>query len=433
MSDHDPDPDAPDYGEPDQDPKDSGWAVVTTAPGPAGPVPGAVVVGLRITTAHAPGPIAPIDPFDLAELAVLLDRPAPLLLDRGALEVIDRLEREPRDRDRTGPGRSPEERAGLLAYLRAAALEGRPIRVNAIHLERQGGRAYAFAIPRYAGPTLISVRQYSAHRGERHLLAAMPRELRALLRAPAHQALTSYDYSSAHPRMAYALSGDPLLGEDLERDVHQLTGDRLAPQLEPWQRREIGKAVNNSMLFGLSPEGLGRDLARRGLRLDARAAHAAWWQRYPQLEALRLDLQHRVALAQHLAVPLEVLSPSGRVSRFSAAEVRGWRKVGPVAPDESWRSIWAAIFRAVEGDLLLELLRRLRRKAPEARLALPIYDGLIVSVPTADAVVTHKALIDSGRAALEALGAARAPQRHPGHREAVPGWRTTADPSTYTF
>ncbi|MBW2254966.1 MAG: hypothetical protein JRI25_10265 [Deltaproteobacteria bacterium] len=131
------------------------------------------------------------------------------------------------------------------------------------------------------------------------------------------------------------------------------------PEVEKAKRRDFGKLVNNSMLFGLSAHGLQRhvqDVFDQDPGIEsASSVWDAWWGRYVSLRAFREWVQAVVRQAQVEGRALVIEAPSGRKSRFSKVEVlggvgKGRREKGP---DGAWRTIFSAIFRGVEGDLLL--------------------------------------------------------------------------------
>lgn len=335
---------------------------------------------------------------------------APLLADWGA-EL--RLGGE-QDVGGWGPGRDPSERLNLVAFLEEKLKLGGTFTFNALWRERQGGRMYPFWIPKYSGSLTISQRKYeeAGNRGPRHLLSAIRRDVRALLQPPPGWVLLEVDFRSCHPAIGLAVSGDPQLQRDLAGDIHQLIGDMLAARLdEPAARREFGKFVNNAMLFGLTPVGLG-ERARRAL--SPPPAHDlvvrvwnAWWDRYPQLRAFRDQLNESVRFANSLKEALEVIAPSGRVSRFSPAELGGrvtkGRGKGP-GVDAVARSVFSACFRAIEADLLDQTIRSFRAGSKSGRLVLPLYDGLIAAAPQDNVVLVEYELKAAARSASDALG-----------------------------
>jgi len=314
-----------------------------------------------------------------------------------------------------GPGRTRAEAQPMLAFLRQHVRAGTPFTFNALHLERKGGRLYPFSIPAYDGPLTISRRRYAAAQ-QRHLLTSIPRELRARLRLPPGWSMVAADYTACHAHIALGLCGDSTLALDLKGDFHDLTGKRLVgPCMRPPSRRAFGKVVNSAMLFGLRPKRLRQlAVAHFGPIVTARWAEqawAAWWSHYPRLDGLAGRVHSLVQQAQAQNAALELVSPSGRVSRFSPAEVKG--RVGkgrrsPPGPANVWRSVLSAIFRAVEGDLLARTLHHFQagRLLHGGRLVLPIYDGLLVAAPAGGVPSVEGCLAAAARRATADLGLA---------------------------
>ncbi len=179
-------------------------------------------------------------------------------------------------------------------------------------------------------------------------------------------------------------------------------------------RRKVGKVANNVLLFGASPRGLQRDLHEEfGVVVElgkVGLAWTAWWKRYPALAGLRDDVISLVALAQREDRGLEIVAPSGWTSWFSAAEVKGLVSTGhgkrAPGPDAFWRTVFSALFRAVEGDLLDRTIAHFvaDRDHHGGQLALPLYDALYVGAPVGREAVVAQALAQAGAKAAEELG-----------------------------
>ncbi|MBW2255956.1 MAG: hypothetical protein JRI25_15340 [Deltaproteobacteria bacterium] len=316
-----------------------------------------------------------------------------------------------------GPGRTPVEAAPLIAFLRHHAEAGTPFTFNALFREHQGGREYPFFIDTYTGKLTISNRAYAKAKDHtsRLMLSAIRRDVRALLRLPQGWTLITGDFKSCHGYLALAVTGDPDLARDLQGDFHQVTGDRMVhPDVEKAKRRDFGKLVNNSMLFGLSARGLQRH-AVEFLNHDpgiesASSSWDAWWARYPYLRAFREWVQDLVHQAQVEGRPLEVVSPSGRKSRFSKVEVLGKVAKGSgrreKGPDGAWRTIFSTIFRAVEGDLLQRTLAHFcaGHAGHGGKPVLPLYDALMVAAPLGREQAVWKALEAAGALAAGEIG-----------------------------
>ncbi|MBI2375111.1 MAG: hypothetical protein HYV07_14030 [Deltaproteobacteria bacterium] len=184
----------------------------------------------------------------------------------------------------------------------------------------------------------------------------------------------------------------------------------LVPNLGIVERRALGKQLNNSMLFGLTPNGV-RDLAVKVLGREPRdgtghAVWSAWWARYAKLAAFRDKVFGLVRRAQYERCGLHIRSPSGRLSKYSPAEIQGRVGRGRRAPgpDGIWRTVFSACFRSVEGDLLDATLRNFHAESGGGRPVLPMYDGLIAAGPTDAVEFAQHALLAAAEAAIRDLG-----------------------------
>ena len=343
-----------------------------------------------------------------------------MVLPAEAVELLDQWERELAEGKSStlpvwrpeGPGRTPDEALPLIAWLREHAVEEQPFTFNALHRERQGGRMYPFYIEGYSGPVTISRNKYTAAkaRGSRLLLSAIRRDVRAMLQVPDGWSLIEFDFRSCHAAIGVALSGDEQLAADVDDDVHRVIGDRTLKGVDDAaRRRAFGKHVNNAMLFGLSPRGLAA-LTHEHLGRDPKdgtgeRAWSAWWSRYPQLAVFRDEVKALVSEAQASGSAIEIEAPSGRTSKFSAAEVRGRSFKGRDRDtDAVWRTVFSACFRAVEGDLLDATLRRFHVDGSGGQPVSPLYDGMLAAAPTGSEEAVRVALEDAGGRAGRDLG-----------------------------
>lgn len=328
------------------------------------------------------GLLSPVTPTTAEDVRAAWADSPPMRLPQAALPLLDEWAtslRRPGPHTE-GPGRSPAEASPLIAYLRKAACEGLPIAMTALHRERHGGRLYPLALLDYAGPVSISDRQLARHH-PRLLLSAIRRDVRALLTGPDGQGLLDVDLTACHAAIAVALSHDPQLQDDLRGSLYQRAGDRWGSRLaDPGARRGLGKRLVLALLMGGGPAAVQEVAGLHGLaptREVAAAVAAAWWDRYPRLRAQRDGLARAVHRAAEATAALELVSPTGWVSRWSPAEVRGYRAGQPARTlDEVVRSVWSAAFRAVEASILDRAVRYMT--ALGVQPVLPVYDGLLV-------------------------------------------------------
>jgi hypothetical protein len=285
-----------------------------------------------------------------------------------------------------GPGRRPEEQRLLLRYLLDKAEAQESFTFNALWWEKRGGRRYPFLIPGYQGKLTITRHAYEALK-HKHLLAATPRDVRAFLEVRDGWVLLHGDFACCQMALAQSLAPDPQLARDLRGDIHQVVGDLFAGQRgTPKLRRTFGKLLNYTMMFGGTAQSV-QEAARKALGCsmpedEAQQILRAWWDRYPKLRGFRKQVDANVDKARNEDRSFVVVSPSGRRSTFYPAQVKGHRykpTVKEKGPKGAKRSIFSAILRAVEGDLMDRMLHHWHagRDAHGGRLALPLYDGII--------------------------------------------------------
>lgn len=276
------------------------------------------------------------------------------------------------------------DRAPVIAQLRAAAETGRPLSFNALWRERQGGRRYAFAVPGYTGPLILShgENERLAPVPGRALLQAIPRVLRPALSAPGGCSLIVADISACFLAIAAGVTRDAALCEDMAADPHARVGQHLAPGAP--DPRAVGKVINNALVGGMTPYGLRDALVEHGFPAtadDAKAMYTAWWSRYPTfggfLHWFEKLLQDRIRNKAGLGIE----APNGRMYSFSPAEVAGWQPREERDYPHAYRSIVSSLWRAVEGSILDRAVQLLHSERGSLRLVLTTYDGLLLAAP----------------------------------------------------
>lgn len=311
-----------------------------------------------------------------------------------------------------------EAAAGGLAPTAATWLAHLPavVPISLVRREREGGRRYAYHLPRYRGPIVVSERQFRRLRGPRVLLPAIPRRVRRAFVAPRGHRYVSVDIDRCFLVLLATVANDDNLMAAASRDLHQEAGDVMAPSLAPLDRRRVGKLFNNAVVGLVSPQGL--HLAMRRARMhttieEASAQHRRWWSQFSRARDMRdhWAAHHRRAAARSDSI--RITYPDRRTYSFDAATVRGsaprprWAHLRTRASrlDAAIRTTFSALWRGVEGALLdrcLQLLFPLRSRG--IRLVLPIYDGLLLQVPTRDAEPLADAAHNAVMHALADLG-----------------------------
>lgn len=288
--------------------------------------------------------------------------------------------------------------------------------ISLVRREREGGRRYAYYLPGYRGPSVVSEREFRRLRGPRVLLPSIPRRVRGAFPAPRGWRYVSIDIDRCFLVLLATVSDDDDLLAAAAGDLHQEAGDVMAPSLPPKERRQVGKLFNNAVVGLVSAEGLHVAMRRAGMRTtleEACAQHRRWWSQFSRARELRDQWaahQRRAAVA---GSPVRISYPDGRTYSFDAATVRG------IAPRPRWahlrtptnrldaaiRTTFSALWRGVEGALLDRCVQRLfPLRSRGLRLVLPIYDGLLLQVPAHDAEPLAVAAHDAVMQALADLG-----------------------------
>ena len=308
-----------------------------------------------------------------------------------------------------------EQDGPMIDWLRGNSRARRPFTFNALWKEKKGGRLYPYYRAGYEGPLTLSKYAHQKTGAPKLLLSSIRRDVRSVLEAPRPWQLIEADFKSCHGYIALALSGDEQLASDLDSGFHEATGAwLLSAEAGPVLRRKAGKKVNNAMIFGLSARGLQRavsSLVDGPVPLDwACRCWAQWWDRYPRFRDFRDQAMQDISAAQAAGQKVSFASPSGWVTAFAPAEVRG--KIARGTPREvpgpagARRIVFSSIFRAVEADLLDQTLRHFHsiREHHGARLVLPLYDGLILAAPASQVEFAGRALQTCAEAAAKDLG-----------------------------
>lgn len=329
---------------------------------------------------------------------------APLHVDHGALEAVlaDWRADLPIDAEERA------RQAAAASLLVDAATRGASITFNALSRKKQGGRRYAFKVPGYSGPLILSQRGYKNLARPRVLLQAVPRALRPAVTPPPGLVFIDADIDRCFLAIAAALTGDVKLQADLADDIHQRVGDVLAAGAPADRRRKLGKLVNNALVGGQTAYGLRQTLDEAGVHTGAGAGvgyttaskvRELWWARYPAFRDFVAELHGAVRGRAASRQGFHVEAPDGRVFRFDRHELRGWKKGNAptdarLGIEAAARTVTSAVFRAIEGAILDRALQLMQPGSTQIglRIAVPMYDGALFVVP-ADKAQERRALV----------------------------------------
>jgi DNA polymerase-1 len=204
-------------------------------------------------------------------------------------------------------------------------------------------------------------------------------EIRAAFKPAAGHVFISADYSQIELRVLAQLSGDPLLQTAFltGQDIHQETASRLfevALDAVTHEQRQLGKRINFSILYGLTPYGLSKDL--RIPFSDAKRYIEKYFAQYPRVSAWMEDV-------------ITQAKADGYVSTHW-----GRRRYIP-AIHESNKNLYqeacrVAVNTVAQGTAaelikmgMIKVKQLFDDQFPQASLVLQIHDELLISVPEA--------------------------------------------------
>jgi DNA polymerase-1 len=211
-------------------------------------------------------------------------------------------------------------------------------------------------------------------------------EVRAAFKAGAGRLFISADYSQIELRVLAYLSHDTNLTNAFlqEHDIHRETSARLfdvALDAVTHEQRQLGKRINFSILYGLTPYGLSKDL---GISFkDAKHYIERYFQQYPQVSAWMSSI-------------VEYAKKHGYVETFW-----GRRRYIPTIYEKN-RTLYEeacriAINTVAQGTAaeimklgMIAVRKALAEQFPDSCIVLQIHDELIVSAPEKDAVAVEQ-------------------------------------------
>jgi DNA polymerase I len=211
-------------------------------------------------------------------------------------------------------------------------------------------------------------------------------EVRAAFKAGAGRVFISADYSQIELRVLAYLSQDKnLLHAFLQgHDIHTETSARLfevALAAVTHEQRQLGKRINFSILYGLTPYGLSKDL---GVSFkDAKKYIERYFEQYPQVSEWMLSI-------------VEYAKKHGYVETFW-----GRRRYIPTIYEknrtmyeEACRIAVNTVAQGTAAEIMklgmIAVRKELLEHYPDSFIVLQIHDELIISAPESDAVDVEK-------------------------------------------
>lgn len=202
-------------------------------------------------------------------------------------------------------------------------------------------------------------------------------EVRAAFQADPGHVFISADYSQIELRVLAHLSKDTnLLNAFLtERDIHKETSARLfgvSFDEVTNEQRQLGKRINFSILYGLTPYGLSKDL---GLSFkDAKRYIERYFEQYPQVSLWMKSV-------------IEFTKKHGYVETLFGRRryIPGIYEKNHTMYQEACRVAVNTVAQGTAAEIvklgMLECKKRLAEQCPQASILLQIHDELIVAVP----------------------------------------------------
>jgi hypothetical protein len=218
-------------------------------------------------------------------------------------------------------------------------------------------------------------------------LSNLPKLYRAKLRPQDGHSIVDFDLNKAHISIAAYLSKDPKLLKDIQKDIHQTTGDHFAYfHLNPSVRRKFGKTVNSAIIMGITPFGIQAeyksvfgDNPRLPPLEHIEDMIQDWWKTYPKLYELRQS--H----AQHINKLIKEKQPYqikyGRnLATYSHSELEGNRHNQPKKSHKAvLRSTWSAFITAYEAAIMEHVFVLAHQHG--MKMSCPMYDGMMCQIP----------------------------------------------------
>jgi DNA polymerase-1 len=215
------------------------------------------------------------------------------------------------------------------------------------------------------------------------------REIRRAFIADPNYLLLSLDYSQIELRILAHMSGDPMLLQAFEHgeDIHTATASilfGLPPEQIDKELRRRAKTVNYAVLYGMSDYGLSQELSISVG--EAKAIIEQYFQRFPQIKAFTQAI-------------LEEARAKGYV-RTLLGRKRYMPELNSANRNERLAAERAAInmpFQGTAADIMKLAMIRVHRRLPDiepkARMLLQVHDELLLESPDSRETVEEVARV----------------------------------------
>jgi DNA polymerase I len=211
-------------------------------------------------------------------------------------------------------------------------------------------------------------------------------EVRAAFKAPDGNVFISADYSQIELRvLAYLSQDENLIDAFLNgKDIHTQTAVRLFDtHIITNEQRQLGKRINFSILYGLTPYGLSKDL---GISFkDAKKYIERYFEQYPQVSAWMSSVVEKVKQEGY------VETHWGRRRYIPTIHEKNHTLY-----EEACRMAINTVAQGTAAEIvkkgMIVVRNALQKQFPESCIVLQIHDELIVSAPIDEAIAIEQLL-----------------------------------------
>ncbi len=206
-------------------------------------------------------------------------------------------------------------------------------------------------------------------------------ELRSAFKAPQGKILISADYSQIELRILAHMSEDPSLKEIFQKnlDVHAQTAAQLFNvelSKVTHEQRQLGKKINFSILYGLTPYGLSQDL--NITPSEAKTYISSYFEQYPGIASW---MNSTVAFAKQYGYVETLYGRRRRIPQINERNKNLFEAARRIAINSPVQGTQADLMKIC----MLEIDKRLRNEKLSGFFALQIHDEIILETPNLEA------------------------------------------------
>ena len=207
--------------------------------------------------------------------------------------------------------------------------------------------------------------------------------------APPNRLLISADYSQVEMRILAHYCQEPALMESFRKgeDIHTRTAMEIVgdPALYTPEMRQVAKAINYGLIYGMSAFRLAKDLSMP--QAQAEEYIAQYFQRYPQVVAY---LQQSIVDAQQHGMSHTLLGRQRPIAFLDHPDTIKREAAERIALNAPIQGTAADIMKLA----MIAIDKKLSHEFPSAKLLLQIHDELVIESDTSDAPAIAKILKD---------------------------------------